>query len=110
MIKFLAITLIVIGVIFIILLSLKEINKAISIIGISMWSSGIFYIIVKLLVDYKIKVANIKILNDSISKVVQNIIFGILSNFVSISVIVLVLGIILIMVGNIFKIQKENED
>lgn len=98
------------GIVFIIVLNLKKLNKAISLVGISMGISGIFYIILKILIDYNIKIANIKILNESISHVVQNVIFGVFYNFVSVSVIMLVLGIILIIVGNILKIQKENEN
>lgn len=94
------------GVVLIVSLSYKRIYRCISLIGISLVSSGAFLVIVDLIVNFKVKIQYIKILNDSISVVLQNIIADILNKIVQTGSVLLAIGVGFIIVSSIVKIQK----
>lgn len=97
------------GVVLIVSLSYKRIYRCISLIGISLVSSGAFLVIVDLIVNFKVKIQYIKILNDSISVVLQNIIADILNKIVQTGSVLLAIGVGFIIVSSIVKIQKTEE-
>lgn len=106
--KALFIALVVILVLLVVL-NLKTIYLAICNIGIAGLSSGAFLVATNLIVNNRIKVEQIKILNDSISKVLQNISIDILNKINKYGMIIAIVGVICIIVGNIIK-TKDTED
>lgn len=93
--------------ILLIVLNIGNITRAISNFGISFAVSGIFYLVINILINNKIKIANIKILNTSISEVIQNVILGILEQIVTISISCVIIGLVLILLGNILNGHKN---
>ena len=99
---------------FIIISDYKKIIKALSHLGISLFASGIFGIIVYIYINMKIKIANIVILNDAISEVIRNVLNNIFSTLRNEGIILLIVGIAMILVGNgiqtyLDKKQEDNE-
>lgn len=99
---------------FIIISDYKKIIKALSHLGISLFASGIFGIIVYIYINMKIKIANIVILNDAISEVIRNVLNNIFSTLRNDGIILLIVGIAMILVGNgiqtyLDKKQEDNE-
>ena len=72
-------------------------------------SSGTFITATYYIINSKVKVSQFKILNNSISLVLQNIVTDILNMFVNIGWILLAIGIVAIIVGNIIKIINTEE-
>lgn len=108
----LKITLYVAGIVtmaLILLLNIKKLHRAISLAGIAGLSSGFFGLIANSIINKKVNIANIKVLNDSVSTVLQYILKGILESFATNCKEILVLGIILILLGAILEIHKENQ-
>ena len=62
-----------------------------------------------MLINNKKTIKQFKILNNSISLVLQNIVTDILNMFVNIGWILLAIGIVAIIVGNIIKIINTEE-
>ena len=104
-----AIIAIAIAVLVILACNYKNILKTISHIGITLTSSGLFYIIVRMYIDSKIKVSNIVILNDAISDSFKEIINDILGNIFNIGIILFVIGLIMIIIGNIITNIKAED-
>ncbi len=108
--------LITIGVTFILLLllNMKKIYKAVTQIGVSLTVSGIFYIFINTFVNMKIKIQALTILNTAISEALRNILAELLNNIKNYGYILLVIGLILIIIGNIInsviKNKKETEE
>lgn len=105
---------IVVSGLFIIISDYKKIIKALSHLGISLFASGIFGIIVYIYINMKIKIANIVILNDAISEVIRNVLNNIFSTLRNEGIILLIVGIAMILVGNgiqtyLDKKQEDNE-
>ncbi|MBR3249265.1 MAG: hypothetical protein IKF83_01030 [Clostridia bacterium] len=102
---------IAVAVIFILLvaLNIKKIYYIASNIGIALLSSGTFITATYYIINSKVKVSQFKILNNSISLVLQNIVTDILNMFVNIGWILLAIGIVAIIVGNIIKIINTEE-
>ena len=101
-------------VLLIIVFNYKNIIKAISNIGISLISSGAFYIILKIYIDSKIKISNIVIINESVSNTLKTILNEILSKINKNGIILAICGIILVILGNTIislkKKKKESEE
>ena len=94
----------------IIILNLKKQKRGISQIGISFATSGIFYIILKMYIDSKIKVANIVVLNEAISNTVRTIGNDILSNIIFEGVMLACFGILGILLGNFLSYSKKAKE
>lgn len=94
----------------IIILNFKKQKRGISQIGISFATSGIFYIILKMYIDSKIKVANIVVLNEAISNTVRTIGNDILSNIIFEGVMLACFGIFGILLGNFLSYSKKAKE
>lgn len=108
--------LITMGITFILLLVLnaKKIYKAFIHIGVSLTVSGIFFIFVNTFVNMKIKIQSLTILNAAISEALRNILAELLNNIKNYGSILLGIGLILIIIGNIInsviKNKRETEE
>jgi len=100
------IIIIVITTILIFLSNKKEGLKNIKYIGISLSSAGIFYIFLNIFIWARIKIENIRILSDAITLTIRYIIKDVLNTINIYGTMFLILGIILIFIGNINK-QKN---
>ena len=111
-------TLIAIGVsaILLILINLRRIYKIFVFIGIALTSSGIFFIITNGIINAKVKIQTITILNDAVSYTLRDVLSSILQTINQYGIILLVTGIILVIIANLIhnifkaKYTKENEN
>ena len=80
--------------------------------GIGLFASGTFGIIVDMYINAKIRIDNIVILNDAISEVIRNILNNIFITIRNQGVILLVIGIAMIIVGNGIQtyLNKKQEE
>ena len=93
---------IVLGIILIIS-NTKEISKDIEHCGIILLSSGLFYVFCNIIINSKVDVQNIKILNDAFSQALTNIIADILATVANYGYIFAIVGLIAIIVGNTIR-------
>lgn len=107
--KILMIAIVIMGLI-IIISNYKKIAKAIAHLGISIMSSSIFMIIVNIYINTKIKIANIVILNEAISVVVRNVMNNILDTVKTQGIIFLIIGLLMIIVGNTIVSLKDKNN
>ena len=91
----------------ILLINIKELSMAIRFIAISVLSSGIIALVEKLFIQTKINISNILIINDSFSEVIKNIINNILGSINTMSIVAIVGGIIVIILTNVIKINRQ---
>lgn len=103
-------TCLVVTVVLLVVLNIKTIYNIASNIGIALFSSGAFFIISNYRINSKIKIEHIKILNNSISNILQKIILDILGKVNQTGWIIITIGAILIIIGSIFKIIKTEEN
>lgn len=103
-------TCLVVTVVLLVVLNIKTIYNIASNIGIALFSSGAFFIISNYRINSKIKIEQIKILNNSISNILQKIILDILGKVNQTGWIIITIGAILIIIGSIFKIIKTEEN
>lgn len=94
--------------ILLILINLKTLHRTLDYFGIAMASAGVFCVIANLIVNGNVRVQNIRILNNPISTSVQNIIADILSQFISVGLVLAGVGVILIIISNV--IQEKNTE
>lgn len=112
------VTLIAIGicVILLILINLRRIYKIFVFIGIALTSSGIFFIITNGIINAKVKIQTITILNDAVSYTLRDVLSSILQTINQYGIILLIAGIILVIIANLIhnifkaKYTKENEN
>ena len=112
------VTLIAIGIcaILLILINLRRIYKIFVFIGIALTSSGIFFIITNGIINAKVKIQTITILNDAVSYTLRDVLSSILQTINQYGIILLVTGIILVIIANLIhnifkaKYTKENEN
>ncbi len=106
------ITCIIVICIVLLIIEYKQIYNIISLFGIAMLSTGIFYIVCTYILKLNVKIENMQILNDSISKVIINIIQGIVDKINSMNIYIIVAGILFIIISNIIKSikMKNTED
>ena len=92
-------------------ISIRRIYKAFSCLGICLMVSGMFFVIVNIFVNMKIKVQTILILNDAISNTLRNILTQLLNSINSYGYIMLGIGIIIIIASNLIhnKLKYGNE-
>lgn len=91
----------------ILLLNIKQISNAIRFIAIGVLSSGIIALVVKLFIEAKINISNILIINDSFSEVIKSVINDILGTINIMSIVGIIVSIILIILANIIKVNKQ---
>ena len=96
-------------VILLILLNIKTLNLIISNLGIAIASSGAFLTISNYIINSKIKIEQMKFLNNSISTVLQNIIKDILNQATNIGWQLLIAGTVAIIIGAFLKARKTEE-
>lgn len=105
---------IALGIAALFIFSIKRIYKALVALGISLTTSGLFYIFVSIYIMEKTKIGNILILNDAISIVIRNILNELLSNITNYGLVFIGTGIVLIIVPNaihyIAKYRKEKKN
>lgn len=102
---------IAVSVLVIIILSIKDFMAGLMLTGSALMSSGVFYILVNILINSKVKIQNITILNDAISITLRDIISTILSNLTNIGIALSIIGFIIIIVFAIIKsIKKEKSE
>ena len=88
------------------LLNIKTINRTFANLGIAFASAGSFMFAGYYLLNYKIKVDHLRVLNDSISTVLQSSVKDMFNQINSIGLILIIIGIVLIILGNILKKEK----
>ncbi|MFR2571387.1 MAG: hypothetical protein ACLS90_06820 [Clostridia bacterium] len=104
-----------VSIIILVLVSLKRIYRAISMVGISLLSTGVLFEWVNWYINTKIKIQTITIFNDTISETVRNILQEILGKIQGQGIILLVLGIVLIIIPVMihyfskYKLQKISD-
>lgn len=104
-----------VSIIILVLVSLKRIYRAISMVGISLLSTGVLFELVNWYINTKIKIQTITIFNDTISETVRNILQEILGKIQRQGIILLVLGIVLIIIPVMihyfskYKLQKISD-
>lgn len=91
----------------ILLLNIKQISSAIRFIAISILASGVIGIALKLFIETKINISNILIINDSFSEVIKNVINSILNNINTMSIIGIIVSIVLIVLTNVIKVNRQ---
>lgn len=91
----------------ILLLNIKQISSAIRFISISILTSGVIGIVIKVFLETKINISNILIINDSFSEVIKNVINSILNNINTMSIIGIIGSIVLIVLTNVIKVNRQ---
>ena len=91
----------------ILLLNIKQISSAVRFIAISILTSGVIGIALKLFIETKINISNILIINDSFSEVIKNVINSILNNINTMSIIGIIGSIVLIVLTNVIKVNRQ---
>ena len=104
-----------VSIIILVLVSLYRIYRAISMVWISLLSTGVLFELVNWYINTKIKIQTITIFNDTISETVRNILQEILGKIQGQGIILLVLGIVLIIIPVMihyfskYKLQKISD-
>lgn len=109
-IKTVAIIVDVILVILLLLLNMKNILRGIAQIGIVLSSTGIFYIVVNFIVNSKVKIDYITVLNNGFSITLRNILHSIMNNILTNGIVVLIIGIILIITANLILYKNTKNE
>ena len=91
----------------ILLLNIKQISSAIRFIAISILTSGVIGIVIKVFLETKINISNILIINDSFSEVIKNVISSILNSINTISIIGIIVSIVVIILTNVIKVNRQ---
>ena len=88
----------------------ERIFKGFSSIGISILSSGILFVLTNLFIKMKIKIDTITILNNAFSSSLRTIINDVVGTILNYGLIMLGVGLVLIMLGNLVDSIKYKED
>lgn len=91
------------------MINLKKIYKFVSLIGISLSTSGILLIITNIFANAKIKIQTITVLNNAISNILRNIFTEILDIIIKNGTYLVMLGIVLIILSNLVHNIKESK-
>ncbi len=98
---------ILVCVIMILALCYKRIYKGIASCGVAVLTSGILYTIGNIYINEKIKIQSIAIINNTISNSVREVATNIMSKVSTFGYILLGIGILMIIIGNIIDSKKE---
>ena len=107
MINIIMIILVIISILSLILLNIKKKRRKLSIFGIPLLALGLLLITIYLYIILNIDINNIVILNDAISIAVHYILNGIVVKFLINGSIFTILGILIIVIGNMLRYKKE---
>ncbi len=102
----LLITIIIVAIL-ICLICYKNIFKGIASLGVGATSTGVFYIITNIFINTQIKINTITILNSTISNSLRNIIDDFMGKVEKCGFVLLAVGIVLIILGNLFNNRKR---
>lgn len=103
------------AILLLLVLNLKRIYKFVSLVGVSLTTTGAFLTIVNLFVNIKIKIQTITILNDAVSDTLRNVLTSMLNMVMKNGYILLISGVLLIIVSNLihnikkYGLEKEND-
>lgn len=106
MINIIMIILVIISILSLILLNIKKKRRKLSIFGIPLLALGLLLITIYLYIILNIDINNIVILNDAISIAVHYILNGIVVKFLINGSIFTILGILIIVIGNMLRYKK----
>ena len=106
MINIIMIILVIISILSLILLNIKKKRRKLSIFGIPLLALGLLLITICLYIILNIDINNIVILNDAISIAVHYILNGIVVKFLINGSIFTILGILIIIIGNMLRYRK----
>ena len=106
MINIIMIILVIISILSLILLNIKKKRRKLSIFGIPLLALGLLLITIYLYIILNIDINNIVILNDAISIAVHYILNGIVVKFLINGSIFTILGILIIILGNMLRYRK----
>lgn len=102
---------IAISIILLVFLNRRRIYKAFSLLGVSLTSASILFIMVNIFINMRIKVQTILILNDAVSTTLRNILVELLNTISSYGYIMLGIGLVFIIVSNlIHNILKYGDE
>ena len=102
-------------ILLLLVLNLRRIYKFVSLVGVSLTTTGAFLTIVNLFVNIKIKIQTITILNDAVSDTLRNVLTSMLNMVMKNGYILLISGVLLIIVSNLihnikkYGLEKEND-
>lgn len=102
-------------ILLLLVLNLRRIYKFVSLVGVSLTTTGAFLTIVNLFVNIKIKIQTITILNDAVSDTLRNVLTSMLNMVMKNEYILLISGVLLIIVSNLihnikkYGLEKEND-
>lgn len=102
-------------ILLLLVLNLRRIYKFVSLVGVSLTTTGAFLTIVNLFVNIKIKIQTITILNDAVSDTLRNVLTSMLNMVMNNEYILLISGVLLIIVSNLihnikkYGLEKEND-
>lgn len=100
----------IIGVLGVVLINMKKIEKNISELMTFMLSCGIILEVITIFLTNKINIDNITIFNNSFSIVLRNIFNNIKGNISLIGMILIIISVIMIIINNTLFLQKEKKD
>ena len=106
MINIIMIIIVIISILSLILLNIKKKRRKLSIFGIPLLALGLLLITIYLYIILNININNIVILNDAISIAVHYILNGIVIKFLINGSIFTILGILIIVIGNMLRYKK----
>ena len=106
MINIIMIILVIISILSLILLNIKKKRRKLSIFGIPLLALGLLLITIYIYIILNIDINNIVILNDAISIAVHYILNGIVIKFLINGSIFTILGILIIIIGNMLRYKK----
>lgn len=99
---------IVICTIMLIVLNIKQIYMFLLPVGQSLFVCGTFFTITKFYVEKNIDIPNITLLNEAFSNVIEKVLFDLLGRIMNYGIIFIIIGLLLIIISNVFKSIKNN--
>ena len=105
---------IVVSAIIILVISFRRVWSGFMFIVSSAIASGVFYIFANILINAKVRIENITILNDAISITLREVLTSILNQLTTTGIIITIVGVIILivfaMMDSYYKRKKEIED
>ena len=99
----------IVAIVILLILNIKTIIKFINELGIVLLATGGFVTIIDLIINSKVKIENIKILNDAFSEVIVKTITEILNNITTYGIIAIITGIAVTIITNIIISIKDKK-
>jgi len=96
-------------IILLMLLSIKRLSRGLANVGVAILGSGIFNIVLNAIVNANVRINYITILSTGFSMTVRNILNDIMDTVMSNGIILAVVGLIIVIIGNIINSRNEKE-